>query len=67
MKYFVYEKTFNGTFNPVKYAEQPGKAPAGSHTPKRINLVKLKPDEENLSLEILSRIYPLKVDTPPPD
>lgn len=56
--WFCYEATMTGKMHPVLYAEKPGKKAAGSHTPRRSTPVKIKPDEENLSLEILERIYP---------
>ena len=57
--WFCYEKCLIGKMRPVLYAEKPGKSVAGSHTPKRVGLVQIKPDEHGLGLHILERIYPL--------
>lgn len=56
--YFCYEAAMTGKMQPVLYSEKPGKAAAGSHTPRRSTPVKLKPEEHNLSLEQLQEIYP---------
>lgn len=56
--WFCYEAAMTGKMHPVLYRDKPGKAAAGSNTPRRSTPVQIKSCEHDLTLEELTRIYP---------